>query len=804
MLKNYFIVAFRSLRRNRNYTFINVAGLSVGIAACMLIFLVVKFELSFDNFYPDPDRIYRLVTIIKSPEGTNYTAGIPFPVPEGLRVDYPQLKNVAAIYGTEGQINIIDKDGNTNNKFGLDKGIFYAEPQFFDIFNFGWLAGDPETALSDPHTAVLTEETAQKYFGTWQNAMGRTLKFDNKYVYKITGILKNIPANSDFPLKIVFSYNSLKYTDIKRNFEDWVTTFSRANCFIVLPQNMKTSEFESYLNDFVKKHKPPEYVNEGLSIQPLREMHFDSRFGNLSDKTFSKELIGALSLIAFFVLIIACMNFINLSTAQAVNRAREVGIRKVMGGKRKQLIIQFMIETSVIVIMSVVFAYALAELLLPELNEFLRLHLTLNIINDPASLVFIFLMTLLIILLSGFYPAIILSRFSPVSILKSKVILKTFGGISLRRGLVIFQFVISQILIISMFVVVSQMNFFKNSSLGFDKNQVVIVPIPGDSLSLTKVIPLKNMLQQQSSIESISLSTFSPIDDSHWSSDFMFDNSTNNTDFNADLMWADADYFNLFNLQFIAGRAYGQSDTVTGFVVNETLVQKLGFHNPEDIIGKKINFWKGELIAPVVGVVKDFHSHPLKSSSGPVVFGNWKAVFDMMSIKISPHNVKKTLEGIKKSWESTYPENIYDFKFLDDKIDGFYKKEDQLSVLYKIFAGLAILISCLGLFGLVSFMTVQRTKEVGIRKVLGASAKHIILLFSKEFTLLIIIAFLIAAPTAYFIMNDWLQNFAYHVGIGAWLFLSTAVISVILAWLTVGYHSIKAAAANPVKSLKYE
>ncbi len=804
MLKNYFKIALRTLKRNRNYTIINIAGLSVSIAACLLIFLIVKFELSFDNFHSKKDRIYRVVSELKSPEGIGYTAGVPFPVAEGLRIDFPQLKKVAAIYGTEGQINIINESGQTENKFEMDKGIFYAEPQFFDIFDFGWLAGNPATALFEPNTAVLSEETAEKYFGNWQDAIGKIFKFKNKYIYKVTGILKNIPANSDFPLKIVFSYSSLKFTDIKRNLNDWVSTWGSAYCFVLFPEHFKASGFNSYLIDFVKKHKPPEYVKDGLIVQPLNDIHFDNRFGNFNNKTFSKELITALGLIALFLLIIACVNFINLATAQVVNRSREVGIRKVLGSKRKQLIIQFMLETSLIVIVSFLFAYVIAELTLPGLNKFLQLNLSLNILSDSTTLIFIILTTITVTLLSGFYPAIILSGFNPMYTLKNKTLVKKISGISLRRGLVIFQFAVSQVLIICMFIVISQMDFFKNASLGFNKNEVVLVPVPSDSLSLAKISSVKNQLLQKSFISDVSLSGFSPIDDAHWNSDFMFDNSTKNTDFNADLKWADADYFKTYHLQFLAGRAYEQSDTVREFVVNDALTKKLGFRNPADIIGKKINFWNGEIVAPVVGVVKDFNSHPLKSESGPVVLGSWKAVYDLMNIKITPFNVKETLSYIKNLWETTYPDYIYDYKFLNDKIDNFYKKEDQLSVLYKIFACLAVFISCLGLLGLVSFIAIQRTKEVGIRKVLGASVSQIIFLFSKEFTLLIILAFLIAAPVAYFMMNNWLQNFAYHIKIEVWLFILTVLISVFIAWLTVGYQAIKAATANPVDALKYE
>jgi len=803
VLKNYFKIALRNLSRNRSNTFINVFGLSIGIAACLLIFLVIRFEKSFDDFHKNKDRIYRLVSVFNNSDGIRYSAGVPFPVIKGLRIDYPQLENVAGIYETDGLLTIIDGK-KENEKFQEDKGVFYAEPQFFDIFSFGWLSGNPRTALTDPNSVVLTEDIGDKYFGSWKVAVGKTLKFDNKYVFKVTGIIKNVPANSDFPLKVVFSFSTLKETNINRNLDDWVSTFSSFNCYLLFPPNLTKEKFESFLQTFLQKHKPPEYLKDGLDVQPLSDIHYDSRFGNYSHHVFTKELITALTLIGLFLLIIACVNFINLSTAQAVNRSREVGVRKVLGSSRKQLALQFISETFLVNLFAMFLSCIISEMVINYLNGILNLKLSFNFFGDPQLLLFMSALTLAITIFSGFYPAIVLSGFNPVEVLKAKITSRKSGGISLRRGLVVVQFAIAQVMIIAMLVVVGQMNFFKNASLGFNKNSIVQVPVPGDSISIYKTPTLKNRLLGTSGVKDVSLSAFSPIDGSHWSSDFKFDNSPKKTDFDADLKWADVDFFKTFDLQFISGGPFRESDSTNGFVVNQTLVNKLGFTNPSDIIGKKINFWDGDVVAPVVGVVKDFHSAPLQREISPVVIGSWIDVYGMLNIKVSVSDLSTTMLSVKKLWEETYPEYLYNYKFLDEKIDDFYKTESTLSALYSIFSGIAIFISCLGLYGLISFMTIQRTKEVGIRKVLGASAGNIIYLFSKEFTLLIVIAFALASPAAYFIMQSWLDKFAYRINIGFGIFLATIAASLLVAWLAVGYRAIKVANSNPVKALRYE
>ncbi len=652
MFKNYIKIALRNFARNKTNTAINVTGLAVGIAACLLIFLVINYELSFDSFHHDKKDIYRVASVRHSPQGNRYSSGAPFPVAEALRLDYPQIKEVADIYQVKkAQVIIDNNNSGIKKKFIEENGAFFCEPQFFNIFNFKWLAGNPKAALSEPNTAVLSRETAEKYFGSWQNALGKSIIFQNDYTLKIEGILENPPVNSDFPLGVVVSYKTFK-NDQK---DDWVSVMGGNNVYVLLPSTLSKTQFNSYLDNFVKKHKPPQYQKDGLMAQPLSTLHFDDRFDNFKHHTFNSYLITALSFIGLFLLIIACVNFINLSTAQAVKRSLEVGIRKVLGSTRKQLAIQFMSEMAIITILSVITAVILATIALPFLNDLIQTSVKMNFLGNPSIILFLGVVTIIVTLFSGLYPSLVLSGFNPIEAIKGKMSVKTVGGIALRRGLVVTQFIIAQVLVIGVLIVISQMNYFRNAPLGFNKDSVLLVRVPLDPPSQAKFQTLKNRLVQQSDIKDVSYSTFSPSDDQHWDSDFRFNNSTKLSDFNADLKWADVDYFKMYGLKFIAGRPYAETDTVREFVVNQTFLNKLGISNPQDIIGKKLNFWGGILDAPIVGVIKDFKSYSLHDPVKPIVMGCWKENYELMNIKIAGSDVRGTLAFIKSNFDETFP-----------------------------------------------------------------------------------------------------------------------------------------------------
>lgn len=804
MIKNYFKTAFRSLRRNKSYSVINVLGLTVGIAACLLLFLVVRFETSFDKFHPQASHIYRITSVQSTADGKDYSAGVAFPVAPTLKLEFPQLKQVASILRmNDDQLTVLNNGKGEDAKF--ISSFYYAGPEFFSLFHFPMLQGDVNS-LDDPSHALLTKEAAEKYFGDWRKAIGRTIMRNNnkEEVYTITGVLENPPANTDFPLGVVASYASLKADHIVFNMEDWVTTYGSAYTFVEVPEHFSIDQFNADLKKLVTKHKPAEYAGDTYFAQPLSDIHYNKDFGNYGDHVFSHSLVTALSLIGVFLILIACVNFINLATAQAVNRSREVGVRKVMGSNRRQLAVQFLSETALIVLLAIFAAVAIAIALLPFVNTLLGIRLTTSFFYRPDVLLFLLAVTVAVTFLSGFYPAIILSGFNPITALKSRITSKMVGGISLKRGLVVLQFAIAQVLIIGTIIVVNQMRFFRTAALGFDKSEIVTVPVPNDSVSLASLDYLKAEILKSPDVRSVSYSFESPAANGNWNSDFRYDHAQKNTDFNANLKWADTAYFRTYGLEFVAGRSYYACDTTNGWVVNETLLKKLGVRDPQTAIGKTLDLWDGKRVAPIVGVVKDFNVYSLREPMAAVILGNWKEVYHTLNIKMMPGRTTPALARVEKLWKAAFPNAVYDYNFLDKTIRNFYRQEERLSILYKIFAGIAIFISCLGLYGLVSFMAVQRTKEVGIRKVLGASAGNIVFLLSREFTILIIVAFAISAPVAWYLMHQWLLNYTYRVPIGISIFLLAIAGSIAIAWLTVGHRAVKAALANPVKSLRTE
>jgi putative ABC transport system permease protein len=806
MIKNYFKIAWRNIVRRRGYSVINIAGLSVGIAACLLIFVVIKYELSFDTFQPGYKDIYHLVTRIDQTDDVSYNPGVVTPASEALRLDFPQAK-VAALKASNGsQISVPANNGNAANdkKFTENLGVTFIEPQFFDIFKWHWLDGQP-SVLNEPDMVVLDKSTAIKYFGDWKIAMGRILKMDNLLTLKVAGIVDDAPENSDFPLKIMISYISWKEHPRDYNYVyNWHSTDSAHEVYLLLPPNTSASKMDAQLKNFSRKHyNDQDAIIRTLFLQPLAELHFDTRFTNtLGDHLTSMATLRTLSFIGLLIIIMAAINFINLSTAQSVGRSKEVGIRKVLGSSRTQLVIQVIGETTIIVMGAALLAIIIAKTALPYL---------INIANVPKDIsmftvncmMFLAIITISVIILSGLYPALVISGFKPALALKNKITAASVGGIPLRRTLVVAQFAISQLLIIGTIVAVNQMDYVNKADLGFNKDAILIIPGYTDSISLQKMNGFKQQLLQDPQVKAVSFISDPPSSENGWGTNFNFDNSTKDLNFTAFLKQGDADYFKTFGLRFAAGRGYDVSDTMRQAVVNETMMHKLGIQNPHDMVNKTIRV-SGLHWANITGVVADFKTNSLREAIKPIIIFPRKTYEAEAAVKIQTHDLKGTVARIQKLWESTYPEYAYNAYFLDDNIAQFYQQENQLALVYKIFAGIAIFISCLGLYGLISFMAVQRTKEVGIRKVLGASVSSIVYLFSKEFAVLIVISFVIAMPAAWYLMTSWLQNFVYRISLSAWVFVAAIVISIIIAWLTVGYKAIKAALANPVRSLRSE
>jgi len=807
MFRNYFKIAWRNLLRHRGYSFINVAGLSVGIAACLLLFIVVRYELSYDKSQENYKQIYRLVTQDQHTDGITYNPGVPIPMLDAMRTRFPQVKSAAlnAIYGS--QLTVLSDNltvDASNKKFIEDAGIFFMEPEIFDIFHYRFLSGTA-AILKNPNTVVLTKTIAEKYFTDWHTATGKLLKLDNAITLKVGGILDDVPANTDLPLRVIISYETLKKNPDLYNYNnDWGSTSSNYQVYTLLPKNITATSFNDLLKKFCEKQYSDNRHNSKFHfLQPLGEIHFDRRFDSFGDHVTSKATITTLILIGSLIIIMACINFVNLSTAQAVSRSKEIGVRKVLGGNRFQLFWQMMGETSVIVLLAEIVGLAIAWLALPYIKHIASVQEQLSIFS-LNNIIFLIIILVAVTAFSGFYPSLILSGFRPVLALKNRITSASLGGISLRRGLVVLQFTISQVLVIGTIVAISQMNFVRNADLGFNKDAIYVLNGRADSVSISKQIAFKQDLLMIPGVQSVSFNSDVPSSDNNMGTNFAFNNGKDQ-DFILFVKLADENYLKTFGLQLLAGRNYNyeKSDTVQEALVNQTLIKKLGIQNPADAVGKNIRLGGGSWI-PIVGVIKDFKTNSLRETVKPILIAAVKKYQNRAAIKIHSTNIATTRAAIESAWNKFYPDYAIDATFLDESIAKFYQQEEQLSLLYKIFAGLAIFISCLGLYGLVSFMAVQRVKEVGVRKVLGASVANIVYLFSKEFTILITIAFIIAVPVAWYMMSNWLSNFAYRISIHADIFLLAVMISMVIAWITVGYKAVKAAIANPVKSLRTE
>ncbi len=787
MLLNYFRTAWRAITRYKLYSSLNILGLALGIASCIIIFLVVQYELGYDGFNKKADRIYR-VTL----NAIDFNPSVSMAVTPAMRTSFPELEEVSQVW----------QRGNATITIGerrfIQNNYLYADEYFARIFDYQWLSGNAATALFEPNAAVLTSSAAKKFFGT-TNAMGQLFKLDNNQTLKVTGIVDDPPGNTSLPFSFLVSFATVK-KDVQGMMNQFYA-IAGGNTYILTPANYDISIIQRRIPAFIEKHWGKEIATGArLPLQPLKAIHFDQRYlNNDAAPTTSKETYWALSAIALFIIVLACINFINLATAQAIRRAKEIGVRKVLGSNRSQLISQFLGETSLMVLIAMVIGLLAVALLLPQLATWLDIKISTAQLLQPVTVSVIIAITIVMILLAGLYPAFVQSSFNPVQSLKTQA---TVAGrrLTLRKSLVVVQFGISQVMIIGTLVVAYQMDYFKNRDLGFDKDAVITVGVPNRA----KRELLQQQLMTNPGIKAISFASGAPAYSSSFS-DFSSPELGVTKGDVTEMKFIDENYTGMFNLTMLAGRAVekrNDADTTHEAVINEALMQKLNVLDPHHVIGAHImlNGW----YTTVVGVVQDFQSESKHKKRRPCALLYRARSFYSACIKLQPAGMQRTIAGIDKTWSALFPDQLFNYEFLDEHIAKWYRQEEKQYTAFKLFAGIAILICCLGLYGLVAFAAAQRTKEVGIRKVLGASLGSIVLLFSKEFVWLIIIAFVIAGPLAYYAMNIWLQNFAYQVHINAGIFVIAILASVIIAGITIAYQAIKAGVANPVVSLRSE
>lgn len=790
MYLNHLKVGWRNITHKKVYALINVSGLALGIACAIIIFSLINYHLNFDNFHSDANRIYRFVTDSYM-EDVNYEGSVPPAFGKAFREDYTFADKVARICKASGIVTLDKVQGE--NKF--QESPTFADPEFFTLFNFPLVQGNLEGILNEPNTAVITETIEKKYFGN-ESAMGKTFRFDNRIDFTITGVLKDIPDNTDFGSDIFFSYSTIQqFSDWVARDDSWGGITSDVQTFARLNIGVNPFEVEEVLPAYVKKFRAKSKNVHHYKLQPLSEVHFDARYGGQMDR----KVIYVLTGVGFFLVFTACLNFINLATAQALTRSKEMGIRKTLGSVRSQLFAQFTVETALVVLLATLVALGIVYSVMPVLNEFFNSHIELNLFSDLRLLLFLAGLMIGVTLLSSSYPGLVLSGFQPVLALKGKLSSATGGSFDVRKGLVITQFTISQVLLIGLIVMFSQMRYFQEIDMGFNKDAVVIIPVGSRDVKMTT---LKDQFLQISDVENVSICFAPPASDNQWTTSFAYDNRSESENFFISFRGADEDYLTTFEIDLLAGRNLIPSDTIREYLVNESVVKKLGLASLEDILGKsiRVNGWT----APVVGIVRDFHDQSLRSEINPVCITTSINNYNVYSVKIKMLNASETLASLEKAWSGMYPEHIFDYVFLDDHIASFYQAEESMLKMVQIFSFIALFIGCMGLYGLVSFMAVQKTKEIGIRKVLGGSIAQILWIFGQEFSRLVFIAFLIATPLGWLLMSNWLSLYSYPINLSAWFFLLEFVIIFMVVILTVGYQSLKAALANPVSSLRSE
>lgn len=796
MFRNYFTIAFRNITKHTSFTVINMAGLTLGITAALIILLIVRFELSFDNFHAQGDRIYRVIKGDWNSEECD--TGTPHGLMPVLEKEFPEIEKVAVAYKpnpNETQLEI-------NHELMRNSNIYFTTASFFEMFDFQWIVGSPQKSLGEPGQVVIDEELARQLFDG--DAMGKSIRLNNEYDLTVSGIIEKIPGNSDFPIQIAVSHATFAASD---NYQKELNTGTGSfyHTYLLLHEHANPATLEAKIRPVIVKYLGEEGADVlKLSIQPLHNIHFNpnTQYGNFTKRAISKETIWSIALIGLLILITACINFVNLATAQAVTRSKEVGIRKVMGSTRMQLVWQFLSETFILCFIATLISLFLSTLFISRLGSFLSISINESMVFQREVLMTLLIICGLTSLCSGFYPAILLSKYKPVTSLKKSFTNRGVAGIQLRRGLVIFQFAVTFLLITGTIVVVSQLHYFQTTSLGYDQHAVITVDIPPHTPE--QLSTFKNQLQQYATIRNVSFSLNTPSATiNKWWAGYSHHSDVDEPRY-MEIKAMDENYLELFDINLLAGRNIDPNDSSVEVIINETFMHVIGIQEPELALGETISFWAGQNL-PIVGVVKDFNSISLHNEIHPVLL--WKGYNDMMmkaSFKIEMSQAHAAIEQIDEAYSQIFSEYYFTYAFLDDELATFYTQEVKTSRLLSVFSFIAIIIGCLGLYGLVSFMTTQKVKEIGIRKVLGASVQHIVFLFTKDYLILLGIAFLIAAPIGYYLMQLWLQDFTYKIELSWWIFIVTALAGLLMAGATVSFKSIRAALANPVDALRNE
>lgn len=798
MFKNYFKVALRSIRKNKLYSFVNIIGLTTGITGCILIGLYIWNELSYDSFHKNGDRIVRITMEYGGGGTVNKAAVTGTKTGPQLKRDFPQIETFTRT------IKYARTVANGTKVFN-EKNVLYADADFFNMFSFKLLRGNAATALGSPNKIVLTEATAKKYFGD-DDPVGKTVRINDLQDFEVTGIAAGAPLNSQIQFDMVVSFTSLGVAKE----EEWFS--ANYITYLLLHDATQVNPLQQQVKQYMQKVSKNELHFEGsdyltYNLEPFKQVHLHSSLDGL-EPNGNITYIYVLAVIAVMILLIACVNYTNLATAQSVSRSTEIGVRKVLGAEKSQLLRQFLGESLIVTFIALLLAVLVSLALLPLFNSVTGKTFSASLLLRPLPLSGLLLLTIIIGFIAGSYPAFVLSNSGLVGILKSGLRISGSGG-GLRKSLIVFQFVISVFLIIATIVVLQQVSFIQHKEMGYDREQVVVLPVDYKMHAVYE--PFKKAMALNAGVVSVTGAYDAPTFVA-WSDGLTSDDGKGKKELSVNAMPVDLDFIKTTGMHLTAGRDFITSDFAlqdtadnyknyhNAYILNEKAAKELGW-TAEQAIGKIV---RKNATGPVVGVVKDFHFASLHSPIGPMLIFLDTSQVRKIFVKIKAQNIASTLAGLESIWKERIPWRPFDYHFLDEDFNALYQTEQRTAKLFALFSGLAIALACLGLFALAAFTTVQRTKEIGIRKILGAGIGNITMLISKQFIGLVSIGILIASPLAWWASSRWLQDFAYRINIGWWIFIIAAALAVLIALVTVSYHAIKAAMANPVKSLRTE
>ena len=793
----------RNLKRNYGHTLINILGLSLGLLTALIIFLKLKHDLSFDQHLSDSDQIFRLVTHTTNEEGTNYNTGIPGAIPLALQSEIPEIAAMAIVDRNMGEpiVSFVDEAGN-KKKF-KEEWAAWVWPEFFQIISYDWIQGDPESALKEPNTCVLTESLARKYFGNL-DVIGKVIKIDDDLDMRITGLVKDPPLSTSFPFQLYMSKADELIPEWLEG--QWWAFAQYFQGFVKLSPNSSPKEVEQRFAEFIHRHGEAEEIDTSqyhLLLQPIQDLHLDDRYESFGKSTQAKKSLWALGIIGFFLLITACINFVNLNIALIVKRTKEVGLRKVLGSRNKQIFRFFLLETSLVVLIAMVLALFLLPFALKKTQFLLQEPLMFSPFQEPFLWIYLGAFFLITLLLAGYYPSWLLARTQTVTALKNTVEKKYGKGFSLRKGLIVVQFAISQLLIICTLVTMRQMDHFHSAPLGFDKEAVVEMHLPWVETK-EELVTLRSQLLEHASIQSVSFSNNGTATNGWWRYNvnyFPNNDSSQEVSGNAQIKMVDPHYLDTYGISLLRGENFHAWDTLPGIIVNETFAKEF-IPASQEAMGEQIRV--GGRTYSIQGLVKDYTTESLRSAIEPVVIVPNVDNVGFCGVKLVGGSIDDAISHIEHIWETNYPAELLEYEFLDDKIAQMYETEQRATRLFQSTTILSIFIGMLGLLGLISLAANSRVQEIGIRKVLGATVSQIVSLFTREYFWLVLLGFVLAAPLGWYLMRRWLEEFAYKISIGGGIFVLAFGVSLLLMALIVGLRSYKSATMNPVDAIRNE